>query len=53
MAELEDVFWHDVSDAWLEHDAPHCRRLCDELHAMPVVVPLQRPELHDTQDERR
>ena len=53
MTELADILWRDIAEANLEHDAPHERRLCDELRAMPVIVPRQPLELHVTQDERR
>ena len=42
--DLEDVIWHDVSEACFSHDADHERRLCDELHTM---VPEQRQDSDD------
>lgn len=55
--ELEDVLWHDIAEANLEHDVAREHLLCDEMHALipeprACSVPGQVPQLRVTQDDR-
>ncbi len=43
MTELADILWRDIAEANLEHDAPHERRLCDELHGLVPEQPATQP----------